>query len=74
MTRYMDTDEFFSEARIGTYYFDINCEEPPFDDPRVRKAFAMAINREQVVKNILQSESKPAFGMVLWNTSWCRNR
>lgn len=64
MTKYMDTDEFYSEGRIGFYYLDINCEKEPFNDPRVRKAFAMAMNRKQIVKNILQSVEEPAFGFV----------
>lgn len=64
MTKYMDTEEFYSEERIGFYYLDVNCEKEPFDDPRVRKAFAMAINREQIIKNIIQSTEEPAFGFI----------
>ncbi len=64
MTQFKDSPELFSIPRIGTYYFDIHTEKKPFDDARVRKAFSMAINREQILKNIVQSDEKPAFGMV----------
>ncbi|WP_232696062.1 peptide ABC transporter substrate-binding protein [Brevibacillus daliensis] len=64
MTQFQSTPEFVSVPRIGTYYFDFNASRKPFDDPKVRKAFSMAINREQIVSNILQSVEKPAFGMV----------
>ncbi|MGE5677603.1 MAG: peptide ABC transporter substrate-binding protein [Pseudomonadota bacterium] len=64
MTKYMNTNEFMSKNRIGTYYFDINCEKKPFDDARVRRAFALSINREQLLKNIIQSVEKPAYGFV----------
>ncbi|HZG14114.1 MAG TPA: peptide ABC transporter substrate-binding protein [Candidatus Bathyarchaeia archaeon] len=64
VARYKDTPEYSSAARIGTYYFDINTTREPFDDPRVRKAFGISINREQIVKNVMQSTEKPAFGFV----------
>lgn len=58
------TLEFHSVPRIGVYYFDFNTTKKPFDDARVRKAFAIGFNREQVVRNVLQLTEKPAFGMV----------
>lgn len=64
MTQYKDTSEYIAAPRIGTYYFDINTSVEPFDDPRVRKAFGISINREQIVKNIMQSTEQPAFGFV----------
>jgi len=64
MTKYLNTSEFLSKARIGTYYLDINCSKKPFDDPKVRRAFAMTVNRDQLLKNILQSVEKPAYGFV----------
>lgn len=64
LQKYLNTPEFFAEPRIGTYYFDYNTSVKPFDDPRVRKAFAISINREAIVKNVLQSNEKIAFGFV----------
>jgi len=64
MQRYKDSPEFHVAARIGTYYFDINTTRKPFDDARVRRAFALAIDREAIIQNVLQSNNKPAFGFV----------
>ncbi len=58
------TPEFYSVPRIGVYYFDINTTKKPFDDARVRKAFAIGFNREQVVRNVLQLTERPAYGMI----------
>ncbi|WNC13871.1 peptide ABC transporter substrate-binding protein [Brevibacillus brevis] len=64
MKQYQNTPDFYSIPRIGMQYYDFNASKKPFDDARVRKAFSMAINREQIIKNIVQSVEKPAFGMV----------
>lgn len=64
MKQYQNTPDFYSIPRIGMQYYDFNTSKKPFDDARVRKAFSMAINREQIIKNIVQSVEKPAFGMV----------
>ena len=49
---------------LTTYYYVFNTKAKPFDDPKVRKAFAMAINRESIVKNVTKANQKPAFGFV----------
>ncbi|GHV00292.1 peptide ABC transporter substrate-binding protein [Spirochaetia bacterium] len=46
-----------------TYYL-INHKVKPFDDVRVRRAFAMAIDRQAIIANILQSSDAPAYGLV----------
>ncbi|GAA0317364.1 peptide ABC transporter substrate-binding protein [Bacillus carboniphilus] len=64
MQQYKDSSEYTVAPRIGTYYFDVNTTVEPFDDPRVRKAFGMAMNRQQIVENVMQSTERPAFGFV----------
>ncbi|MEK3745510.1 peptide ABC transporter substrate-binding protein [Brevibacillus sp. FSL K6-0770] len=64
MKQYQSTSDFFSVPRIGMQYFDFNASKKPFDDAKVRKAFSISINRDQIIKNIVQSVEKPAFGMV----------
>ncbi|MCM3452380.1 peptide ABC transporter substrate-binding protein [Heyndrickxia oleronia] len=64
LAKYKDTDEYVAAPRIGVYYFDINTTKKPFDDPKVRKAFGISLNREQIVKNVMQSTEKPAYGFV----------
>ncbi|MFD1036992.1 peptide ABC transporter substrate-binding protein [Virgibacillus byunsanensis] len=48
----------------GVYYYAYNVEEAPFDNPNIRKAFAMAINRQGIVDNITQGEQQPAMALV----------
>lgn len=64
LKEYESSPELNVVPRIGTYYLDINCEKEPFDDPRVRQAFSMAIDRNVVIDNIIQSDYEPAYGFV----------
>lgn len=49
---------------IGIYYYVFNTQQAPFDNPQVRKAFAMAINREALVKNVIKGGKQPAYAWV----------
>jgi oligopeptide transport system substrate-binding protein len=51
-------------ASIGTYYYMLNTKKAPLNDPRVRKALALAIDRSQIVKYITKAGEKPALGFV----------
>ncbi|MDR1569193.1 MAG: peptide ABC transporter substrate-binding protein [Oscillospiraceae bacterium] len=62
--QYKDTPEFFITPRLGIQYCDFNCELPQFTDARVRKALAMAIDRQWILTNILQTTQPPVFGFV----------
>lgn len=48
----------------GVYYYIFNIEKPPFDNVNMRKAFALAINRKEIIANILQGKQTPATGSV----------
>ncbi len=48
----------------GVYYYAFNTKEAPFTNVNIRKAFAMAINREGIVANITQAEQQPAMALV----------
>jgi len=45
---------------LGTYYYLINTLRKPFDDPRVRRAFAMSIDRRQIVEKVTKGGQIPA--------------
>lgn len=49
---------------LGTYYFLYNVTRKPFDDVRVRKALAMAIDRQTLIDNITQGGQLPAYAFV----------
>lgn len=56
----------------GVYYYAFNTEATPFDNVNIRKAFALAINREGIVQNITQREEIPAMALVppsIWEES-----
>jgi oligopeptide transport system substrate-binding protein len=48
----------------GTYYYIFNTQSPPFNNVPLRRAFALAINRKEIVDNITQGEQLPATGLV----------
>ena len=49
---------------IGTYYMSFQVQKPPFNDVRVREAFALAIDRNFIVENITRTGQIPAAGFV----------
>ncbi|MBV8375904.1 MAG: peptide ABC transporter substrate-binding protein, partial [Verrucomicrobia bacterium] len=46
----------------GVYFYRINVARKPLDDPKVRWALNLAVDREAIVKNILREDQKPATG------------
>lgn len=49
---------------IGTYFLNINMERPVFADARVRRALALAIDRDALVKNVTRAGERPAMSLV----------
>lgn len=49
---------------LGTYYYMINTTRPPFDDVRVRRALAMAVDRDLLVSTVMQGIVDPAYAIV----------
>lgn len=47
-----------------TTYWSFNSSQPPFDDIRVRKALAMALDREYLVEKVLTPGYVPAYSFV----------
>ncbi|HLO03097.1 MAG TPA: peptide ABC transporter substrate-binding protein [Symbiobacteriaceae bacterium] len=48
----------------NAYYYEFNTQKAPFNDVRVRKALAMAIDRKAIVTNVTKLNQKPAYGIV----------
>jgi oligopeptide transport system substrate-binding protein len=56
--------DFFTGPAFITYYYRINCTRKPFDDVRVRKALNLAIDREQITRDVMRMGQLPARYMV----------
>ena len=52
------------EPYVGVRFLRSNTKRPPFDNPKVRRAFALAINQQAICDKILQGGQKPASGIV----------
>jgi oligopeptide transport system substrate-binding protein len=51
-------------TNFATYFYRINCTRPPFADARVRRAMAMAVDRDAVIGRAARGGQKPAFTLV----------
>jgi oligopeptide transport system substrate-binding protein len=56
--------DFHTFICLDTYFFRINVTRKPFDDPRVRQALALAVDKERIVKKITQGGEQPASHLV----------
>jgi len=57
-------DEWRSSPSLCTSYIGMNNSLPPFDDPLVRKAFALAIDRDTYVERLTNNLSLPAVTLL----------
>ncbi len=48
----------------GLYFYRYNVARKPFDDVRVRRALALALDRESLVKNVTLADEEPAYNFV----------
>ncbi len=53
-----------AEPSMCTHYITLNTAEPPFDDPKVRRAFALAVDRERYVEALTNGEDRAARGLL----------
>lgn len=52
------------EPYVGVRFVRSNIRRAPFDNPKVRRAFALAIDQKAICEKILQGGQSPASGMV----------
>jgi oligopeptide transport system substrate-binding protein len=56
--------DFHKEGQLGTYYISYNVEAAPFDNPLVRQAFTLAVDRDFICKQIGKAGQIPAGAFV----------
>ena len=62
------------EPYLGIYFYRCNVTRPPLNDKRVRKALALAIDRESIVKNVTRGDEIPAYGVSYPGTAGYTSR
>ncbi|MEI6351997.1 MAG: peptide ABC transporter substrate-binding protein [Verrucomicrobiota bacterium] len=56
--------DFHSAPFLGSYFLRFNCTRPPFNDARVRKAFALVIDKQLIVDKITRAGEVVANSLV----------
>lgn len=57
-------NEFVRKGIASVYYYEFNITEKPFTNAKIRKALAMAIDRQVLIDNVTLGGQLPAFGFV----------
>ena len=56
--------DYHVSAKLAVYFYWFNVTEPPCDDPLVRQALSLAINREQITEFVLRGGQTPLSSVV----------
>lgn len=56
--------DFHAAPFLGIYFLRFNCTRPPFNDPRVRRAFSMVVDKQLLVDKITRAGEKPASSLT----------
>ncbi|MEX9822744.1 ABC transporter substrate-binding protein [Raoultella planticola] len=78
-------DQLNVSPQLATYYYEFNTTRPPFNDPRVRLALNMALDKDIIAEKVLGQGQRPAWlisqpdigGVKLQNpdyASWSRDK
>lgn len=55
---------FHTGPFLGTWFIRFNVTKPPFNDPRVRHALSLAIDKKRITEKITQLGERSAFALV----------
>ena len=56
--------DFLDAPANSVYFFMFNTARKPLDDPRVRRALSMAIEREKIARHVLRGGETPAERLI----------
>jgi oligopeptide transport system substrate-binding protein len=65
----MKRPDFHSYDYLGTCFYRFNVTRKPLNDPRVRRAFALATDRERIVQKLTHGGEKAAFHFVPYHVA-----
>ncbi|UTR09169.1 glutathione ABC transporter substrate-binding protein [Evansella sp. LMS18] len=54
----------YQQDSLSLSYIGFNVEKEPYDDPRVRQAMSMAINKDEIIEAVLEGTGTPAIGPI----------
>jgi oligopeptide transport system substrate-binding protein len=57
-------DHLQMTQNLGLFYYTFNTRRPPFDDPRVRNALSMVLDRETMTEKIMRGGEEAAYSIV----------
>jgi oligopeptide transport system substrate-binding protein len=60
----MKRADFHNFQYLGTFFYRFNVTRKPFEDGRVRRAFALATDRERITRKLTLGGERPALHMV----------
>ncbi|MEK4148672.1 peptide ABC transporter substrate-binding protein [Robertmurraya sp. FSL W8-0741] len=64
------SEKLFEEGEVdivdqaGLYFFRFNVSQEPFQNKNIRKAFALAVDQQQIVDFVTKNREQPAYGFV----------
>ena len=65
-----DRYNVYFEGPAGAYHVMMNTEQKPFDDPRVRRAIILAINRQEIIETFSMGDNDLALGLPFPPGTW----
>ncbi len=57
-------EDYGPEPQLGSYFYRFNVTRPPFDDPQLRRALALCVDRRALCEAVLKGGQVPAFSIV----------
>ncbi len=60
----LEDSPYVQAPYLGTYYYLLNTERTPVDDPRVRRALSMSVDRETLIATVLKNSFYPAYSIT----------
>ena len=65
--------EVYIKSAAKVHFMQFNCTTPPFDQPAVRRAFALAIDANTICNEVLMGEGRQLNKQFIPTTSWNKN-